>query len=270
MYSRLLLLALLAGLFATSPSVRAGGDYVLGVFPYLPPRDIERVFAPMAADLGNTVHHHILLRSSTTYKRFAARLDKQEFDIAFIQPFDYVHVADRYGYLPLATRSEKLKALVVATIDSPLKSVNDLRGKRMALPPKRSAVSRLMRAYLKRNGLQPGRDLRITYHRSHVACMRQILIGQADVCGTAAPALRFFQHKMKVQLKTIAATRSIPHTLFAISPRVPRADRDAIRKRIIGWSESKMGREMLARGRLSPFIPVSNSAYDVVRAMARQ
>jgi phosphonate transport system substrate-binding protein len=255
--------------FAQQPA-QAQRDLVLGIFPYLPPRDLERVFAPMAADLGRTIHRHILLRSSTTYRRFATHLEKQDFDIAFIQPFDYVHMADRYGWLPLATRSEKLTAILVTREDSSLKSLTDLRGKKIALPPKRSAVSRLMSAYLMENGLTPGKAVTLTYHPSHIACMRQVLIHRADVCGTAAPALRFFEHKMKVKLKTIAASRSIPHSLFAISPRVPKTVRDAIRKRIISWAKTEDGRAMLARGRLSPFVPISNSAYNVVRTLARE
>jgi phosphonate transport system substrate-binding protein len=270
MFRRTILLTAVVALLATSLPVHAGKDYVLGVFPYLPPRDLEKVFAPMAADLGKAVHHHIVLRSSTTYSRFAKRLDQQEFDIAFIQPFDYIRMADRFGYLPLATRSEKLTAIVVTGVDSPIQSVADLRGKRMALPPRQAAVSRLMRAFLKEHGLVAGKDIRLSYHRSHVACMRQVLIREADVCGTAAPALRFFQHKMKVKLKTIASSRSIPHTLFAISPRVPKSDRDAIRKRIVGWAHSEAGRKLLARGRLSPFVPIRDSDYNVVRHLAQE
>ena len=261
---------ILVALLGASAPVHAGKEYVLGVFPYLPPRDLEKVFAPMAADLGKAIHGHIVLRSSSTYGRFARRLDHQEFDVAFIQPFDYIRMADRYGYLPLATRSEKLTAIVVTRTDSPIRSVSDLRGKRMALPPKMAAVSRLMRAFLKQHGLVPGKDIYLSYHRSHVACMRQILIGEADVCGTAAPALRFFEHKMKMKLKTIASSRSIPHTLFAISARVPKADREAIRKRIVGWADSQAGRKLLARGRLSPFVPIRDSDYNVVRELSRE
>ncbi|MEJ2107440.1 MAG: phosphate/phosphite/phosphonate ABC transporter substrate-binding protein [Acidiferrobacteraceae bacterium] len=270
MFRKPSLFILMVALLATTASVHAGKDYVLGVFPYLPPRDLEKVFAPMAADLGKTVHRHIVLRSSTTYARFSKHLEKQEYDIAFIQPFDYIHMADRYGYLPLATRSEKLTAIVVARTDSPLRSVADLRGKRMALPPKMAAVSRLMRAFLKEHGLVPDQDIQLSYHRSHVACMRQILIREADVCGTAAPALRFFEHKMKVKLKTIAASRPIPHTLFAINPRVPKSDRDALRERIVGWAKTEEGRQLLARGRLSPFIPIRDSDYNVVRELSRE
>ena len=52
-----------------------GKNYVLGVFPHLPPRDLEEVYAPIAADLGEAIGRRIVLRSNTTFGRFMSNLD---------------------------------------------------------------------------------------------------------------------------------------------------------------------------------------------------
>ncbi|MDH5777483.1 MAG: phosphate/phosphite/phosphonate ABC transporter substrate-binding protein [Gammaproteobacteria bacterium] len=244
-------------------------DHNMGVFPHLPPRDLEKVFSPMAADLGKVLGHRLLLRSNTTYSKFMENLDKEVFDIAFVQPFDYVRIADKYGYIPLATRTEMLSAILVTKDDSPMNSIKDLKGKKIALPPKVSAVSKLMESHLRKNGLIPGKDVTLSYHRSHVSCMQQIMIGEADTCTTAAPAMRFFQHKMNVKLKIIASSQKIPHTLFAIHPRIPKAERERVRKRILGWSKTDEGKALLKRGKLKPFRKVSDSDYDIVRKLAK-
>ncbi|MEJ2141860.1 MAG: PhnD/SsuA/transferrin family substrate-binding protein [Gammaproteobacteria bacterium] len=205
----LCLLAVFSMVLGHQPAVADSGktalsakkEYTMGVFPHLPPRQLEKVFAPMAKDLGNAINRHIILRTNTTYKKFAHNLDNEKFDIAFIQPFDYVT---------------------------------------------------------------------ISHHRSHVSCMQQVLIGEADACGTAAPALRFFQHKMKVKLKVIAETDPIPHTLFAIHPRVPEYEREIIRERMVNWAKTRQGRKLLDTGKLSSFIPIENSAYDIVREFEKQ
>lgn len=249
----------------SNTTLKTKKEYTMGVFPHLPPRQLEKVFAPMAKDLGNVINRHIVLRTNTTYKKFAYNLDNEKFDIAFIQPFDYIRVADKLGYLPLATRKEKLTSILVVKADSPVKSIANIKGKRIAFPPPIAAVSRLMKSYLKKNKILPAKDVAISYHRSHVSCMQQVLIGEADACGTAAPALRFFQHKMKVKLKVIAETDPIPHTLFAIHPRIPEYEREIIRERMVNWAKTKSGRKLLDAGKLSSFIPVENSAYDIVR-----
>lgn len=244
-------------------------EHIMGVFPHLPPRDLEKVYSPMAADLSRIIGRRITLRSNSTYAKFMENLDKQVFDIAFVQPFDYIHLADKYGYIPLATRTEMLSAIVVTKIDSPIKSVKDLKGKKIALPPKVSAVSHLMMNHLKAKGLRPGKDVTLSHHRSHVSCLQQIIIGEADACTTAAPAMRFFQHKMNVKLKIIASSQKIPHTLFAIHPRIPKSERERIRKRIIGWANTEEGKILLKRGKLKPFRAISDSDYDVVRKLAK-
>lgn len=257
--------------FAASPAGRAEQvtEYVLGVFPHLPPRDLENVFAPMAKDLGTRIGRRIALASNTTYERFSENLDKEKFDIAFMQPFDYVRAADTLGYRPLATRTEKLSAIVVVKQDSPIKGLADLKGKRIGLPPETAAVSVLLANHLRAGGLAPGKDVTLSHHRSHVSCMQKVLIGEADACGTAAPALRFFQSKMHVELKVIASTREIPHTLFAIHPRVPERDREILRQRILSWGETEEGKALLARGELTPFVSVSDADYDAVRELAK-
>lgn len=245
----------------------SGKEYIMGVFPHLPPRDLEDVFGPMAKDLGTHLGRAVVLASSTTFERFSESLDRQQYDIAFIQPFEYVRIADKLGYLPLATRTERLNGIIVTLKDGPLKSASDLKGKRLALPPNSAAVSQLILHYLREKGLQPEKDMAITHHRSHVSCMQQVVIGEADACGTAAPSLRFFQNKMQMELKTIASTRDIPSSLFVVHPRVPKKDREQLRNRIISWSNTEEGKNILARGELTPFKRVENSDYDVVRAL---
>lgn len=262
------LLGALAAPVASAAEPKIKSDYIMGVFPHLPPRELEKVFSPIADDLSGVIERKVVLRTNTTYERFSENLDAQIFDIAFVQPFDYVRAADNYGYLPLATRSQKLATIIVVKQDSTLTRLEDFRGKRIALPPVNAAVSHLIKAHLRQNGLKPGKDVQLSYHRSHISCMQQVLIGEAAACGTAAPARRFFEHKMDVTLKVVDRTSAIPHTLFTIHPRVPARERELIRQRILSWADSAAGREMLARGRLKPFVAVTDSEYDVVRAMA--
>lgn len=241
--------------------------YTLGVFPHLPPRQLEKVFAPIAARLGKAIGRKVKLRSSSTYEKFMENLDGGSYDIVFVQPFDYIHIADSMNYKPLATRNELLAAILVVAKDSPIKNLEQLRNKKIAFPPKVSAVSRLTMGFLKKNKFSPGKDVSISHHRSHVSCMQQVLIGTADACATAAPALRFFQHKMKVELKIVAKSISIPHTLFATHPRVSDKDRQVMLTIILSLQKSEEGRKILAQGKLKPFVVISDEKYNVVRKL---
>ena len=245
-------------------------DYLFGVFPYLPPRDLEQVFAPIAAEFSRVLGRKVRFTSSSSYEIYAGRIDSEEFDIAFMQPFDYVRAADQHSYFPLAARGEPLKALIVTAPDSPIKTLEDLRGKRISLPPMESAVSHLVRAYLRKNGFVPDKDVTLAYHRSHISCMQQVLIEASAACGTAIPAMRYFKGRMKVEMRVILETEVIPHTLFTAHSRVSAKERALLLDVITSWGNTADGKAILERGKMIPFTPISNDAYNVVRKFPRE
>ena len=260
-------LGLTALLFANPVFSDQKHEYTFGVFPHLPPRQLEKVYAPVAREFSEILGVSVHLRSNSSYQNFMENLDQGKFDIAFVQPFDYVRVADNLGYKPLATRVEPLSTIFVVAKGSPLKSAGDLKGKTIALPPKVAAVSRLTMDYLKKLKLEPGTDVTVTHHRSHVSCMQQVMIKAADTCGTAAPALRFFEHKMKTDLDVIAETGSIPHALFTAHPGLSEEQYKKIKQAILSWSKTKKGQALLKHGKLSPYKDIKDEDYNVVREM---
>ena len=256
------------GMFFAGPTLaeipQPQTELTLGVFPHLPARELEKVYAPIAALLSESLGRKVHFRSSSSYKKFMNKLDQQAFDIVMVQPFDYVRIADKYGYKPIATRDEALATIVVVPLDSELANIEGLKGKKVALPPSVAAVSLLLKAAMREKGLQAD-DVQISHYRSHVSCMQQVVIGAVDACGTAAPALRFFTEKMDTKLKIIAETRKIPHTLFAAHPRISAAEREKILQTLQALHTTEEGRQVLKRGKLKPFIPIEDHDYDVVR-----
>lgn len=240
-----------------------------GVFPYFPLRELEKIYAPIAADFSVQLGTNISFGSSSTFAKFREKADKQTFDIVFVQPFDYVRLADTYGYVPLASRGDKLEAVFVSKASSPLLSLQDLRDKKIALPPPVAAVSLLLKAYLQQQGFVDGKDVFFSHYKTHVSCMQQVLIGNADVCGTAQMAMQFFSKKMQVKMKVIAQTASIPHALFAAHPSVSEEQRKILIKTILSWKDTEAGRKLLGRGRFRPFVEISDKEYDVVREFSK-
>jgi len=253
----------------SSNAVLALDNYTFGVFPHLPPADIERIFSPMAKELSSATGKKVTFTTATSFTAFKARLLDEEFDIAFLQPFDYITIADELGYIPLASRGEELKAIITVRLDSDINSIKDLKGKKIATPPRIAAVSYLTKDHLKENGLKPGSDVKVIYRRSHISCMQQVQIRAVDACGTAHPPYRVFKNKMKRNLKIISETKAIPHALFAAHPRVPAEVRKIIQQRILNWKNTAEGKEILNTGYFKNFKPITDEAYDVVRKMKR-
>jgi phosphonate transport system substrate-binding protein len=268
--ARALLCALGIAFFAIR-AFAAESTYEFGVFPHLPITKIHELYAPMASDFEAKLGRHVQLGSKAGYTTFGAELRKQTYDIAFVQPFDYIDAHDKHGYLPLARRSGDLEALIVVRQDSPLKVLDDLKGKIIANPPADAAVSQLTSIALWDAGIHPGADVRRDYGKNHFTCLQSVLIGAADACGTADQALRTLEGKAQAtrRFRVLHKTARIPHALFVVHKRVSRKDRDALLRTILEWPKTEEGRRILERGQFMPFVAAKDADYEVVREYVR-
>ena len=255
--------------FCVGHAAAADKSYEFGVFPYLPVTKIHDLYGPMATDLEAKLGRPVQLSSRARYDTFGEELRKQVYDIAFIQPFDYVDAHDRHGYLPLARRPGQLVALIVVRDDSPLKSLRDLRGKTVANPPVDAAVSHLTSMALWGVGIHPDTGVRRDYGRNHLTCVHSVLIGAADACGVAEAALRRMEKQTTTRLRILHQTVGIPQPLFVVHKRVSMKDRDVLLSTIVGWSKTEEGKTILTRGQFAPFVPAYDADYEVVRRYLR-
>ena len=221
---------------AETASKKSG--YTFGVFPFLAITSLEGVFAPIASELSHALDMDVLLKSTDTFEKFMQNLEHRDYDIAFIQPFDYVSIAKRAGYLPVATRNEPLNADFLVLEKSPLKEGKELKGKVIGLPPKVAAVSYLAKISLIQIGLDIRHDVKFRHFSSHQSCLQQLLIGDIDVCVASKPVQRAFESQMNVKFRAIMTTPSITQTLFVVHSRVPEKERNLIKKTILSTTLS--------------------------------
>jgi len=210
------------------------------------------------------------LRTKPNFTDFTAELSRKTYDVAFVQPLDYVVAHDKFGYVPLARRTGDLSAELVVLPDSPLKNFKDLKGKKIGLPPKISAISYLTRRALRDAGLDIHKDIKLEYFKAHDACLNQLILRRVDVCGSAEHPIRFFENKWKITFRKIAITKSMPPALFMAQSRIPREQRDAIRRSILSWQKTKQGRDMLQGNGFTLFQAANDKEYEVVRRLIKE
>jgi phosphonate transport system substrate-binding protein len=254
----------------------AGGKerppYILGVFPFIPAASIEGLFAPIAAELSAVVGRPVILRTTDSFDKFMSGLRRREYDIAFVQPFDYVDIAKPKGYLPLARRSEDLASALMTRAESPLRTIKDLRGKRLGMPPETAAVSILNRIALKKAGLAPGTDVTVEFFSSHQACLQQLLVGHVDACGISPTGARLVENQMGVRFRELGRSPAIPHTLFVAHGRIPARERQAMTGVLASTDLEKVPaqfRTLFVTDGRKPFRRADDREYDPVRRYLR-
>lgn len=264
------MLPLAAGLLLR-PAAASDKPYEFGVFPYLPLTKIHELHAPIAADFEKKLGRTVRLSSKRGYAAFSAELRRQTYDVALVQPFDYVDAHDKHGYLPLARRGEDLQAVIVVREDSALQALHDLKRRTLASPPADAAVSMLANMALRNAGIDARSGLKRQYERNHFSCMQTVVIGVADACSTAEQALRQLQQEKRITqpLRVLHRTEPIAHSLFIVHKRVSKRDQNVLFDTVVNWPKTEEGRHILERGQFMPFVPAKDSDYEAVRRYLR-
>jgi phosphonate transport system substrate-binding protein len=270
------LFAALGALATLALPIPAGGAdpmpqpeaYRLGVFPYLPVHAIDRIYGPVAAQFAEDLGRPVYLKTKPTFAMFADQLSNETYDIILVHPFFYVEAHDSHHYEPLARLEEPLTAIVLVQEDEPIETVTDLKGKIIGLPPALSAVSTLVKAALIDAGLAPGADVRLEHFRSKHTCLDAIADGSVAACALPGFALSQIDPDSELKLRAIFETDPVSNILFAAHRRVPESDRIDIGKSILAWPFTANGRQILAGGAWSRFVPARDQDYDEVRSHA--
>ena len=249
-------------------TVMAGDKgYEMGVFPNMPVTKLNELFNPLAEELSKALGKKIRLGSRPTFEAFETVLNSEFYDIAHVQPFDYVEAHDKHNYLPLARRDEGLEALFVVNPNSAITSIQQMRGKRIVSPPPDAAVSHLANMSLQAAGLNPKKDVIREYSKNHYSCLQNVLIGEADVCVAAIQMIKQFEKEknLAVPFRIVHASVKIPHTLLVVHKRVPQKDREILLKTILNLPHTASGKKILADLNYQPFVPAKDSDYNVIR-----
>ena len=240
-------------------------QYEIGIFPHLSKTHLQATYTSVANSLAKNLDHTIHFDVDESIENFYQHLKSEHYDIVMVQPFEYVTLAKQYGYIPLATQKEMLRALIVAKKGGAIQNIQNLLGRKLLLPPNSTAISYLTKKHLHDFGFNLNQDISIRHERTHVACLQKLLLGFTDACATLQEALDFFERRMEVQFQVITQTLEIPHTLFAVHPRVDLSHRQALTKALLRWGDTSEGKKILKNKWLMPFREISDKDYDIVR-----
>ena len=158
--------------------------------------------------------------------------------------------------------------------DSKIKKLSDIKGKVLSLNSIGSTSGDLIpQVELAKINLSiTNKDdfKNVYYAGSHDACLLAVLNNQADVCGMSS---RNFEARLadktfkKNQIKIIHKSERVPPPPLAYSKKIPIDDRKKIKKAVL--EAHKHGEIGGYGGKMSHYISVSDSDYDVLRNVVK-
>ena len=270
----LLLLAAILSLQAnTVAAVQPAADKAL-VFGFLPIISTERLvsrFGPLADYVAKKLGRPVRFETAAGYAEFNRRTnEEQRYDILFTAPHFYYTAQRQAGYQVIArVDGRKLAAIIVASKASGIKSLANLKGRRIAVPDRLSLGALLIINHLRQAGLQIAKDVELVETPSHNAALLSAAKGITDAAGLMVPPYRRASEEVKNQMRIIATTQGTPHMPISVAARLSAADKLAIKRILLGMRHDAQGRALLKQMAWPGFVASSPAEYDQMEWAAK-
>jgi phosphonate transport system substrate-binding protein len=217
--------------------------YIFDVVPQLTASKIYTVWSPLLQRVGHDAGLCFELRVAATIPEFEQRLLKGEPEFAFLNPYHAVLAYQKKKYQPLlADGEELLTGILVVRNDSPVKSLDELKGKQVTFPaPNAFAASLLIRAELAKKKI----DITPVFVKTHSNVYRSVIGKDAIAGGGVNTTLDNEVPEVRQQLRVLYETPPYTPHPIATHPSVSAAVRDRFSKAMHQLTQDEEGRKLL-------------------------
>jgi len=233
-------------------------DWILAVNEGVTYQDggpIGERYKPLIELLQKELKHSIRVQAVDHYSDFEAGLDDERYDLVFIHPAHIGLRAVKSGkYFGLASAKDftEYHARVMVKKDSPVKSISDLRGKKIGVPALESITTVMFTANLKEIGIHdPAAYYTATRYQDAVPFMVENGFVEAGVTGSGAVAKDWIAKGGRV----IAETKSVPIKQFLASRKLTAEQREKVQELMLKLSDTEAGNAALKGMNMKGFVP---------------
>lgn len=232
----------------------------------------------LAKHLEKTLQVRVTLIGAEPYSEIPQLVRRGEVDIAEVPPLVYVQlkeadVGTRALATPVISGGPTYLGHVYVRENSPYRSLESLRGARMAFVSKGSSSGYLFpRALMRARGLDPDTFFgHVRFYNTHVQVLEAVAKGEVD--GGAAidsTADWTVMQEMPSNLRVIAKTVRIPNDCVVARSGFDAGTARAVRDALTALHSSDPDvQEILAQMKLNGWVRADESRYDVIREVLR-
>ncbi len=248
---------------------------VIGLVPSTSPEDLKREFEPVRRYLEREMRTALSLSVPDDYRSLIAAMGNGDVDIALFGPFSYIVAESRQELLPLVVRKKREKgvsnrSIIVASKDSGIGSIEELRGRRFAFVNTASTSGFLMPSALFRS-----RNIGIdsyfsgyTFEGSHDRVLEQVQGGEADAGAISKSIFESLAAANRVDLDDIRIlweSDPVPASPFVARADLNRRLRSRFVNAMLAIHEKDPAALEALGGSIERFVPVEPGMYNVIR-----
>jgi phosphonate transport system substrate-binding protein len=219
--------------------------------------EIRARYAPIATDLARILGQPVTVEPVGHYPTLRQGLQERQYDLALVHPAHISILALKSGWRLVAVTKgfEGYAASFLVRADSPLKSLTELKGRKLGVPDEDSITSWMVRATM-RDALGGADQVAYTYTRYQdaVPFMVEHTFTQAGATAAAA-VIREWQAKGG---KVLAKSKAVPIKHVIAGPAITPEQVARLRDYFVSLDTTDEGRKKLEPLKVKGYAP-----YDV-------
>jgi phosphonate transport system substrate-binding protein len=242
---------------------------VFGILPFMSVEHLVSRFSPLANYLARHLQVPVHIETAPNFVEFARRTHQDEhYDILFTAPHFHSHAVSKAGYrLVASVDSPGMWAVIVVPVTSDIKSVEDLKGKRLAAVQPMALATLLVRNHLFEAGIDPDVDLSLVITPSHDASLLSSYHGVTDASALMQPPYAAASAAVRDGMRVIARTQSTPHIPISVGPWLSGDCAAEISALLLGMNTNDEGRAVLEHNQFSGFTQGDPEVYEALNRM---
>lgn len=219
-------------------------------------------YKPLLEMLSKELKRPVRIKTVTRYSEFDKDLAAGKYELAFIHPAHVgLQAVQRGNYHGIATAKgfTGYKARIMVQKDSPLRSLNDLQGKKIGVPSIESITTAMFTAHLKENKFaEPEKAFQVTRYQDAVPFMIENGFVEVGVTGSGAVAKAWSDKGGRI----LGETPSVPIKQFLVSDKIDAATRKRIQTLLLSLGDSPAGKTALDKIGIPGFVPWDSKVMD--------
>ncbi|MBR9971757.1 phosphate/phosphite/phosphonate ABC transporter substrate-binding protein [Magnetospirillum sulfuroxidans] len=245
--------------------VHAEEGLVVGITPQQSASRLAESWVPLLEEAGRRFGASLTFRTAPDIKEFERRVLAGEYDVIYGSPVLYVAAAQALGARAIARQRQDEQGVLVVRGDSPVRSIQDLHGRKVAFP----AASALGATVLNRASLLRGDvDVQEMTLSSDESVYRAVLDGIADAGGGAVRTLTRQGMDVRAFLRVVLITEAFPAYPIFVLPRIGQARAAHLQAVLFSLDGDDAGKAVLARAALLGVALADDHTYDPIRSLS--
>ncbi|MDQ5880250.1 MAG: hypothetical protein QG616_79 [Pseudomonadota bacterium] len=235
----------------------------VAVVPYLTTNVLLKLFEPLRSHLAQEMQRPVELYTAPDIRTHVKRIIKPDFD-AVITAAHMGRLAQlEAGYQPVAGFESPLKGIVAVHKNSNIRDIQDLKGRSVAVNDHLVLVSIVTLKDLQKQGVKLD-DMQIVPAVTQNSSLLSVARGDVDAAITAIFTLNQIPEGQQQDIRTIYTTDRLPNVMFLANKRLPDAQREAMRKALLGFGKTPGGEHFFATSGFNGIVPLTEAYMKTI------